>query len=823
MDLPWKPAELTQRNGRGIRSGNENNFINIVYAIAQDTVETGLLERLKAKQHFISEIMTMDLNNMGDEISDGEDRYNSLMELSTNNPLLRDSVMLKDEVRKLEIQAKTHRENGVRVMDRMRSLPDDIAYNQGKANKLSMDVAARPAAETLRGDNFQIKILGKDFAIKKDANGKVIPGTESARKDAGALIKDTLKKLSMSREDSLELGTYGGARISLSALSMSSGSYYRSYYFKSVGRNGLGHEVHSEPLSLDTDEVGLCMKIHNTVYDRTDHTLNVFKNRLQECEKELEVCKSFSGDFPKEQELQEKRGRLADVLKQLGGDVGKKFNGPEYEFPWQDLRSMTPEEIHVVEQNFYTRFEYFKEHGHFEDTIVDRAEKEINRVVAENIVVLDNETVDREDVDEFENDELAVTGDKPLTDMEMSVLVELDGNGTSTVLRHVSVDRQIALLGSLAERGYLAFSTEKDGAELTLKGREAVYNRLSVVEYDRAVVTDAVVSLVCNEVGLHRHVVKPIMCDCAEEYRKYTDFQQKFMLVGHSGAVGDIRSEHRDFTLSGYTVEAERIDALYEEVRGYAQELVGKYNTAVAKKFEAACDALDEYVSVECKNYQMVRNWSDRLDYDMGTMRGLLYERFVNSSDAVRSAGQVIQAVRGVYNVNLSDGCKLAMSKAIEAGVPAVRVYDGVVNHLERSPLYDWNVNCDGEYAMEYRRMSGGMRFADKDNINMVNRGSNTNEANIQLGSLGINDYGVKILGQDKGNQVYGVYRCDSEDKITGVCKLAVPEVILKQRVESYVLNRELEFGLKELAQNYSKDVSKPEAVVKSGGMSYGD
>jgi len=834
MDLPWKPAELTQRNGRGIRSGNENNFINIVHAIAQDTVETGLLERLKAKQHFISEIMTMDLNNMGDEISDGEDRYNSLMELSTNNPLLRDSVMLKDDVRKLEIQAKTHRENGVRVMDRMRNLPDDIKKAQTVLDRLTSDVSLRPAEETLSGDNFHIKLLGKEFAIKKDADGKVVAGTESARKEAGTLIKDALKKFSMSREsNSIELGTYGNARISLESVAASGGSYYRSYYFKSVGSNGLGHEVHSDPLALDTDEVGLCRRIHNMVYDRTDTTLNVFKKRVQEYQKELDFCKSFSGGFSKETELQEKRVKLGEVLKLLGGDVGKKFNGAEYEFPWDGLRDMTREEIQAAEQRFYARFEYFKEHGRFEDDLGDSIEKEMNGVEAKDVFVLDNKKVgqiletsaekrdvDADSIDVDDSDNIEVNVDNPLSDMELAVLVELEGKGTCTVLRYASIDKTVEMLESLADRGYLAFAEETDSAELTLKGRGAVYGRLSDIVYERAVVDDAMVSLVCKDAGLNRHIVKPVICDCEKEFKKYRDFERKFGLAGHEGEVKDIRSEHKGFSFPGYMAEAERIGDLYNEVKGYALELAGKHNTAVAKKFETACDVLDEYVTEECQNHQTVRVWSDRLDYDKGMMRGILYERFVSSQEAVRNAGEAIQAIEGVYNVRLSESCKSAMSKAVESGVPPIRVYDGAANHLERSPRYDWNMNCTGEYAMEYRRMHGGTRVADKDNINLIGRGCGTNEINMDLGDLEVNDYGVKILnsgdGSGKGNPIYGVYRCDGEDKMTGVVKLSVPEAEVKARVEVYALNRELELGMKELTLSYSNEAAKPSQRVSN-------
>jgi hypothetical protein len=91
------------------------------------------------------------------------------------------------------------------------------------------------------------------------------------------------------------------------------------------------------------------------------------------------------------------------------------------------------------------------------------------------------------------------------------------------------------------------------------------------------------------------------------------------------------------------------------------------------------------------------------------------------------------------------------------------------------------------------------------------------------LGDLEVNDYGVKILnsgdGSGKGN-IYGVYRCDGEDKMTGVVKLSVPEAEVKARVEVYALNRELELGMKELTRMYNLEAVKSNSV-KDSGISY--
>ncbi len=67
LDIPWKPAELTQRNGRGVRPGNwlaklhqDNKVYNYIYA-TERSLDTYKFTLLKNKQTFISQMKTNEL------------------------------------------------------------------------------------------------------------------------------------------------------------------------------------------------------------------------------------------------------------------------------------------------------------------------------------------------------------------------------------------------------------------------------------------------------------------------------------------------------------------------------------------------------------------------------------------------------------------------------------------------------------------------------------------------------------------------------------------------------------------------------------------
>ncbi|MFM9910209.1 MAG: Eco57I restriction-modification methylase domain-containing protein, partial [Chitinophagaceae bacterium] len=68
MDIPWKPSELEQRNGRGARQGNvlaktdyDNKVKNFIYAVEQ-SLDNYKFNLLKNKQTFISQMKNCELN-----------------------------------------------------------------------------------------------------------------------------------------------------------------------------------------------------------------------------------------------------------------------------------------------------------------------------------------------------------------------------------------------------------------------------------------------------------------------------------------------------------------------------------------------------------------------------------------------------------------------------------------------------------------------------------------------------------------------------------------------------------------------------------------
>ena len=73
IDIPWRPSDLEQRNGRARRSGNEvaklyaNNNVDIIIYAVERTLDSYKFNLLQNKQLFITQLKT---NSLGSRVID---------------------------------------------------------------------------------------------------------------------------------------------------------------------------------------------------------------------------------------------------------------------------------------------------------------------------------------------------------------------------------------------------------------------------------------------------------------------------------------------------------------------------------------------------------------------------------------------------------------------------------------------------------------------------------------------------------------------------------------------------------------------------------
>ena len=142
LDLPWRPADMVQREGRILRAGNLNESVDIYRYITEGSFDAYSWQLLETKQRFITDILSgTAAGRSGSEVDDTVLDYAEIKALALGDPLLKSRVQTRNEISRLSILQRKSVEARLRLEQRLSKLPDDIA-----AKQLELDCCLSDAA-----------------------------------------------------------------------------------------------------------------------------------------------------------------------------------------------------------------------------------------------------------------------------------------------------------------------------------------------------------------------------------------------------------------------------------------------------------------------------------------------------------------------------------------------------------------------------------------------------------------------------------------------------------------------------------------------------
>ena len=104
LDVPWRPADLTQRNGRILRQGNENREVSIFNYITENTFDSYLWQILEQKQRYISQIMTgRSPLRTCEDLDETVLQYAEFKALATSDPRVKEKMETDNEINRLTV------------------------------------------------------------------------------------------------------------------------------------------------------------------------------------------------------------------------------------------------------------------------------------------------------------------------------------------------------------------------------------------------------------------------------------------------------------------------------------------------------------------------------------------------------------------------------------------------------------------------------------------------------------------------------------------------------------------------------------------------
>ncbi len=319
VDCPWKPSSIEQREGRGIRQGNENEEIAVYRYVTKSTFDAYNWSLVENKQRFISQVTTSKaVSRTCEDIDEATLSYAEIKAVATGNPLIKEKMEIDNDVQRLKLLKASY--------DNQRyALQDNFMIRYPKLIK-----AANEKLACVRED---IKLRDKELLEHPDFAITVGKFTYTERADGGAVMLEAVSKCKTG--DTTALGSFHGFELLVEKNFM--GVNYL------ILRGKTEYKV-----ELSTSPVGNMVKLENCfngIHENEEYLLK----KIEQYENDLAASKEeYEKPFMHEEELQQKLSRQFELNAQLDlenekvadADLGgieeeKSMNVAENQLPYQ--------------------------------------------------------------------------------------------------------------------------------------------------------------------------------------------------------------------------------------------------------------------------------------------------------------------------------------------------------------------------------------------------------------------------------------------------------------------------------------------------------
>lgn len=142
IDVPWRPADMTQREGRILRQGNVNSQVYIYRYITEGSFDAYSWQLLETKQRFISGLLSGSLTTRsGADIEDTVLDYAEVKALAVGNPLVKKRVEAANELtRYLTLQRKLV-DSRIQMEKELLELPGKVEHQRSLITKCEEDLS----------------------------------------------------------------------------------------------------------------------------------------------------------------------------------------------------------------------------------------------------------------------------------------------------------------------------------------------------------------------------------------------------------------------------------------------------------------------------------------------------------------------------------------------------------------------------------------------------------------------------------------------------------------------------------------------------------
>ena len=294
LDVPWRPSDIEQQEGRILRQGNENPKVRIFRYITEGTFDAYSWQLIENKQKFIGQIMTSKSPVRScEDVDEAALSYAEVKALATGNPYIIEKMDLDIQVSKLKLLKANHTSQIYRLEDNIaKNYPKKISAAKEMIAAYEIDLAHYKEVKPADKESFAMKLGDRIYTDKKEAGTALISFCRQVKTPNVAT----------------PIGEYLGFKMNVTF-----DSFYQKFTVNLKG--ALSHNV-----EIGTDVFGNLTRIGNAL-DAMEKELQKEKEALSNTKKQLENAKEeVKKPFAQELELNEKLERLSELNALLNMD-----------------------------------------------------------------------------------------------------------------------------------------------------------------------------------------------------------------------------------------------------------------------------------------------------------------------------------------------------------------------------------------------------------------------------------------------------------------------------------------------------------------------
>lgn len=313
LEIPWRPADMEQRNGRAVRKGNTvklwgGNAVDIVIYGTEKTLDAYKFNLLKNKQMFINQINngTIAVRRIDEDGMDEENGMNfaEFVAILSGNTDLLNKAKLDNRIMQLEKEYSIFRKERGRAERKMSANQSAIAAAEDMIAKMNEDYRYYVSKK----DSMEISLISGTFATAQEI------GRELHR------ISKTYRG-----SERKHIGSSIGLALTVRSEYNLAGVFERNIFFIE-GASGLKYRCsQSGALPLSFVEAAAYPA---TVMERMPIRIAEKEKEIARLRKELPILEEIiAREWPKTTELDELKSRCRDLQKKIEEDLKNAESG----------------------------------------------------------------------------------------------------------------------------------------------------------------------------------------------------------------------------------------------------------------------------------------------------------------------------------------------------------------------------------------------------------------------------------------------------------------------------------------------------------------